>query len=285
MAFLANDKFKEILNASRGGNEKAKMIMQAMRKGQTQDDVNRLVDDYYNIGKEVEEVIDTEPEIVSTPITEPQNAIPDELEPEIVDEPQNESDVIDLTDILNAETEGLFDEDEYESVSFYDFLKNKKTDANRALKNADYFKAFDLDGRNRYADGIVDTYRHKFDNNLRNIEREYADNDRAITGYLQSANDMLDDGVEFGVETATKAYNDLIDDENAMGAFGRYWDENDSTAVLSAIKELVDKYGKANVISALNVLKGDNSAHRDYLNNSIDANISKYAKNVDKLLR
>lgn len=336
MAFLANNKFKEILNASRNGNEKAKMIIQALRKGQTQDDVNRLVDAYYDID---EESIDLEAGMPSEPITEPQGDATDasiaeseeddvienvagslgadgdlteqdadrdkesfeptrelldesEITPEEVVETEEVGEVeegtpevVDLTDVLNAETDGLFDEDEYTNVSFYDFLKNKKSDAKRAMKNADYFKAFDMGGRGRYADGLVDAYRQKFDGNLRDIERNYDDNDRAISTYLQSTNDMLDDGVEFGMESATNAYNDLIDNERAMGAFGRYWDDNDSNEVITALKDLVKKYGKANVISALNVIKGDNEAHRDYLNNAIDANISKYTKGVYGLLK
>lgn len=315
MAFLANNKFKEILNASRNGNEKAKMIMQAMRKGQSQDDLNRLVDDYYGIG---EESIEPEPENTPEAVEEPQNepqAETDDAEPteqvtdtdkeifeptrELLDEPEadpndlvempaeevEEATPIDIAEVLKTETDGLFDEDEYNGVSFSDFLKRKKSDANRAMKNADYFKAFDVDGRGKYADGLVDAYRQKFDGNLRDIERGYEDNDRAIATYLQSTNDMLDDGVAFGMESATNAYNDLIGDDKAMGAFGRYWDDNDSSVVVTALKELVNKYGKENVISALNVLKDDNNAHRDYLNNTIDANISKYTKGVYGLLK
>jgi len=142
-----------------------------------------------------------------------------------------------------------------------------------------------MDGRNKYADGLIDTYRHKFDGNLRDIERDYADKNQAIAGYTQSVNDMLDDDIEFASDSATKAYNDLIDNDSAMSAFGRYWDSDDTSAVLSTLQELVGQYGKANVIAALNVIKGDNDAHRDYLNNSVDANISKYSKAVDKILR
>lgn len=277
MPYIDNVKFKEILNAARNGNEKAKMIMQGMRKMSSQEDIDRLVGDYYSIP--------TPAPIDEAPVIEEQAPIPQELEPEVVEETANPQDVVDISDVLARETEGLFDEDEYQGVSFYDFLKNKKSDANRAMKNADYFKAFDSDGRNAYADSLIDKYRHKFDGNLRDVEREFSDNDRAISGYAQSVNDMLDDGIEFGTDAASSAYNDLIDNESAMSGFGRYWDENDTSSVLSAIRELVDKYGKANVLSALNVLRADNNSHRDYLNNSIDTNIAKYSKNIDKLLR
>lgn len=280
MPYIDNVKFKEILNAARNGNEKAKMVMQGMRKMSSQEDIDRLVGDYYAIPTAAAPV-DEQPQEQE----QEQAPIPQELEPEVVEETANPQDVVDISDVLARETEGLFDEDEYQGVSFYEFLKNKKSDANRAMKNSDYFKAFDSDGRNAYADSLIDKYRHKFDNNLRDVEREFSDNDRAISGYAQSVNDMLDDGVEFGTDAASSAYNDLIDNESAMSGFGRYWDENDTSSVLSAIKELVDKYGKANVLSALNVLRADNNSHRDYLNNSIDTNIAKYSKNIDKLLR
>ena len=278
MPYIDNVKFKEILNAARNGNEKAKMIMQGMRKMSSQEDIDRLVGDYYSIPTAATPIDEA-------PVVEEQAPIPQELEPEVVEETANPQDVVDISDVLARETEGLFDEDEYQGVSFYDFLKNKKSDANRAMKNADYFKAFDSDGRNAYADSLIDKYRHKFDGNLRDVEREFSDNDRAISGYAQSVNDMLDDGIEFGTDAASSAYNDLIDNESAMSGFGRYWDENDTSSVLSAIRELVDKYGKANVLSVLNVLRADNNSHRDYLNNSIDTNIAKYSKNIDKLLR
>ena len=281
MPYIDNVKFKEILNAARNGNEKAKMIMQGMRKMSSQEDIDRLVGDYYAIPTAAAAPVDEQLQLQE----QEQAPIPQELEPEVVEETANPQDVVDISDVLARETEGLFDEDEYQGVSFYEFLKNKKSDANRAMKNADYFKAFDSDGRNAYADSLIDKYRHKFDNNLRDVEREFSDNDRAISGYAQSVNDMLDDGVEFGTDAASSAYNDLIDNESAMSGFGRYWDENDTSSVLSAIKELVDKYGKANVLSALNVLRADNNSHRDYLNNSIDTNIAKYSKNIDKLLR
>lgn len=282
MAFIENVKFKEILNAARNGNEKAKAIMQSMRKMQPQTDIDRLVGAYYGVDTEETPIVDEVKTEVEEEVVQPSV---EEVVVETINKPENENDVIDLTDILNSETAGLFDEDEYKGVSFTEFLKNKKSDANRALKNADYFKAFDMDGRNRYADGIIDAYKHKFDGNIRDIERGYSDNDKSISMYMQSVGDMLDDEIEFGTDTATKAYNDLIDDENAMSAFGRHWDDDDTRAVVDALAELVHKYGKANVLSALNLIKGDNDAHRNYLNNSIDANIGKYSKTVDKLLR
>lgn len=281
MAYIDNIKFKEILEASRNGNEKAKMIMQGMRKMSSQDDIDRLVYEYYNVPVEAEEVVPVEqPEEVA--VTEGENIA---TEPEIVSEPENSGDVVDITDLLKSEMEGLVDEDEFMSVSFTDYLKNKQRDAMRATKNSDYFKAFDMNGRHAYADDMINSYRDRFSGNLRDIERDYSDNDKALSLYTQKMTDSLDDGVEFDTDATKGAYGELVGNESAMSSFGRHWDDNDVETVLTALGELSNKYGKANVIAALNVLRGDNEGHRDYLNNMIDTNIGKYTKAIDKLLR
>lgn len=290
MAYIDNIKFKEILEASRNGNEKAKMVMQGMRKNVPQDDIDRLVLEYYNVPVEAE----VEPETAIEPVLESQgieqpNEVTmgqvEEIPTEFVSETENAGDVVDITDLLKGEMEGLIDEDEYMSVSFSEFLKNKQRDALRATKNSDYFKAFDMDGRHAYADSLVGAYRDKFDGDLRNIERDYADNDKALSLYTQKMNDSLDDGIEFNTDSAKGAYTDLVGDEKAMGSFSRHWDDNDVQGVVTTLGELANKYGKANVIAALNVLRGDNEAHRDYLNNMVDSNIGKYTKSVNSLLR
>lgn len=286
MAFVDNNKFKEILEASRGGNEKAKMIMQGMRNGVSQDDIDRLVLDYYQIpptSSSDESILEAEAEVVEEATIPEMETVAPEME--VISEPENPGDVVDITDLLKGEMEGLVDEDEYMSVSFSEFLKNKQRDALRATKNSDYFKAFDMDGRHAYADSLVGAYRDKFDGDLRNIERGYADNDKALSLYTQKMNDSLDDGIEFNTDSAKGAYTDLIGDEKAMGSFNRHWDDNDVQGVVTALGELANKYGKANVIAALNVLRGDNEAHRDYLNNMVDSNIGKYTKSVNSLLR
>lgn len=294
MAYIDNIKFKEILEASRNGNEKAKMVMQGMRKSAPQEDIDRLVLEYYNVPAEapIEEPLAVEDEAATLSdmetVEQPEDVTVGEVEEtptDFVDGTENVGDVVDITELLKAEMEGLVDEDEYTSVSFTDYLNNKMRDANRAKKNTDYFKAFDMDGRHAYADDMINSYRDRFNGNLRDIERGHADNDKALALYTQKMNDSLDDGVEFNTDTATSAYKDLIGNEMAMSSFGRHWDDNDTEAVLTALGELANKYGKANVIAALNVLKGDNDAHRDYLNNMIDTNIGKYTKSIDKLLR
>lgn len=292
MAYIDNIKFKEILEASRNGNEKAKMIMQGMRKMSSQEDIDRLVYEYYNVPVEAEEVVPVEePSMDATEMVEqPEEVTVTDggniaIEPEIVSEPENSGDVVDITDLLKSEMEGLVDEDEFTSVSFTDYLKNKQRDAMRATKNSDYFKAFDMNGRHAYADDMINSYRDRFSGNFRDIERGYADNDKALSLYTQKMTDSLDDGVEFDTDATKGAYGELVGNESAMSSFGRHWDDNDVETVLTALGELSNKYGKANVIAALNVLRGDNEGHRDYLNNMIDTNIGKYTKAIDKLLR
>ena len=133
MPFIDNIKFNEILNAYRNGNEKAMAIMQSMRKGGTQDDIDRLVNAYYDISDSPEQVVEEEPQPSAEAVMDDvAPLIPEgeentgEINDTLVTENDAEADTqsVDISDILRKETEGLFDEDEYENVSFGDFLKN-----------------------------------------------------------------------------------------------------------------------------------------------------------------
>ena len=53
MSFINNKKYKEIREASKGGNEKAIAIMQALYRGTEQSALDRLLDDYYGVNQEV----------------------------------------------------------------------------------------------------------------------------------------------------------------------------------------------------------------------------------------
>ena len=291
MAFINNRKMKEIMTAAQNGNEKALMILQAMRKGNSQQDVDGLVNDYYNIVNDVppmdfiEETSSVQPEMVSISVL-------DETDTEDIDQPEMEVDipqvlpeVTDLSDLLSAEMEGLLDENEIEDLTFSKFLENKRRDGLRMRKNADYFKAFDLDGRNTYAGNKIAEYGKKFDGNRRNIEREYGDLTRAIDGHINSVGLMLDDEAELDMNVANTAYDDLTNNENAMAQFSRYWDETDSTGLKEVLQELVIKYGKKNILAVLNTLKNDIDNYKGYKNNQIDEEISRYTKSVEKLLK
>ena len=133
--FINQKKFKEIQEAAKNGNEKARMVLQAMKKFSPQADVDRLVEDYYK----VEEVApiqeqpiqqEVQPEPVQAEIVNDKqiDAVKDNFNPPQPEEPEpqveqsvenvtpeetsqveNTGEVLDLTEILDSETEGLFD--------------------------------------------------------------------------------------------------------------------------------------------------------------------------------
>lgn len=309
MAFINNIQFKEIRNAAKNGNENAKMILQAMRKMQPQNDIDRLVQGYYGVEShpnsveptmqtpDVEEAkIDNTLAIEPTKIDEPE--IPSQLEPEetvqieesqIEDVPvPNEVETgtpVDLSSMLDGEFDGLLDENDIEDINFSDFLETKKRDGLRAKKNSDYFKAFDMEGRKNYMNNKIDSYKNKFNGKLKDIERSHSDMDKAISGYTQNVNDMLDDDIEFSMDTANNAYNDITGNEDMMKSFSRHWDELDSSNVVNELKNLIGKYGKKNVMAALNNLKNDNDNYKMFRNNQIDNEISRYSKSIENLLK
>lgn len=293
MAFINNKKMIEIMEAARNGNEKALMILQAMKKGNSQQDVDGLVNDYYNIVNDVppidliEESSSVQPEMEVEEMSQPTDA-------EDIDDPQMEVDatlqpempeVVDLSELLGSEMEGLLDENEIEELSFNDFLGNKRRDGLRARKNADYFKAFDLEGRNNYAGNKIAEYGKKFDGHRRNIEREHSDLTNSIDNQINGVNLLLDDDVELNMDTANQAYDDLTQNEGAMSAMSRYWDETDNIGLKETLQELVIKYGKKNIMAVLNTLKSDIDNYKNFKNNQIDEEVNRYTKSIEKLLK
>lgn len=291
MAYINNKKFAEIREAAKNGNEKAAMIMQAMLKNSPQQDVDNLVNDYYNINNDIapleepiQETVNFEEEIDNTLeriATDPVHPMLDEVEPIESNMPA----VVDLTSSLDAEMEGLLDENELETITFSDFLANKQRDALRGRKNNDYFKVFDLDGRNNYMQGKIEKYGQKFDNNRRDIEREYLDLDKAIGNHINNVNYMLDDELDLNTDTASQAYDELVGNKKAMKSFGRHWDEQDNEEINLVLQELVLKYGKKNVMAVLNTLKNDNENYKNFKNNQIDTEVNRYSKSVENLLK
>lgn len=293
MAFINNKKMIEIMEAARNGNEKALMILQAMKKGNSQEDVDGLVNDYYNIVNDVppidliEESSSIQPEMEIEATSQPTDT-------EDIDDPQMEVDttlqpempeVVDLTELLGSEMEGLLDENDIEELSFNTFLGNKRRDGLRARKNSDYFKAFDLDGRNNYAGNKIAEYGKKFDGNRRNIEREYSDLTNSIDNQINGVNLLLDDDIELNMDTANQAYDDLTQNEGAMSAMSRYWDETDNAQLKEVLQSLVVQYGKKNVMAVLNTLKSDIDNYKNFKNNQIDEEVNRYTKSIEKLLK
>lgn len=277
MAFVSNNKYKEIYEASKNGNEKALRILQALRNKESQGDLDRLVDDYYNIPTISQE----EPEVIENADFQPQNDVVEESQ-EIVSDNLPE---FDLTKILDDELTDLIDENDIEELNFVDFLKNKSRDSLRARKNGDYFKAYDPVGKANYMADKINTYKGKFDNRLGNIERGYNDINKSMSNYSQNVNDMLDDNVELDMVKVSSAYDDFTNDDVTMNSFGRHWDDNDNHIVAEKLRELVSVYGKQNVLAALNTINSDNENHKNFLNNQIDSEIVRYSKSLESLLK
>ena len=278
MAFIQNSKFREISEAAKNGNEKALMIIQALRKKSSQGDLDALVNDYYAIPTINQEEVE--------------NAKMDEFEaPEQEIEEVNQADVssdvqeIDLTKILDGELDGLIDENEIDDLNFNDYLKNKSRDSLRSRKGADYFKAYDQNGRASYMTDKINGYKSKFDGRLKDIERKYNDMNQSVALYSKNVGNMIDDNVELDLNVASKVYDELTNDEVAMGSIGRHWDESDNNIMMEKLKGLIANYGKQNVMAALNTLNSDNNNYRDFLNNQIDTEISRYSKSLEGLLK
>ena len=284
MAFINNKKFAEIRNAAKNGDEKALKVLQAMRKMQPQADIDRLVEDYYAIpALAVEETPET-PAVADDLSLDDASVVDSVISSDIAD---SDGDVTTITynlDDITKDMDGLVDEDEVEDMSFSDFLADKKRNMMRARKNADYFKMYDNDSRSKYAADAVAKYKAKFGDLERDIDRRNKDTMTALGMYEQSVGDELDDEVELNADNADKAYSDLIDNSGAMHSFGRYWDEEDKANVVTELKALIGKYGKKNVLAAINTLKSDNENYKSYMHNKIDTEVGKYSKNLENLL-
>lgn len=284
MAFINNKKFAEIRNAAKNGDEKALKVLQAMRKMQPQADIDRLVEDYYAIpAPAVEETPET-PAATDDLRLDDASVVDSVISSDIAD---SDGDVTTITynlDDITKDMDGLIDEDEVEDMSFSDFLADKKRNMMRARKNADYFKMYDNDSRSKYAADAVAKYKAKFSDLERDIDRRNKDTMTALGMYEQSVGDELDDEVELSADNADKAYSDLIDNSGAMHSFGRYWDEEDKANVITELKALIGKYGKKNVLAAINTLKSDNENYKSYMHNKIDTEVGKYSKNLENLL-
>ena len=284
MAFINNKKFAEIRNAAKNGDEKALKVLQAMRKMQPQADIDRLVEDYYAIpAPAVEETPET-PAATDDLSLDDASVADSVISSDIAD---SDGDVTTITynlDDITKDMDGLIDEDEVEDMSFSDFLADKNRNMMRARKNADYFKMYDNDSRSKYAADAVAKYKAKFGDLERDIDRRNKDTMTALGMYEQSVGDELDDEVELSADNADKAYSDLIDNSGAMHSFGRYWDEEDKANVITELKALIGKYGKKNVLAAINTLKSDNENYKSYMHNKIDTEVGKYSKNLENLL-
>lgn len=275
MAFINAKKWNEIRDAAKGGNQKASAILASFsNRDCKQEDIDSLLNDYYKPEKEPKE----------KPQEEPQAEIEAHAE---IPKDSGKKDLAEQTEDLSArldkELDGLIDEDKIEDLSFRDFLKNKKRDSNRAKKNHDYFAAFDPAGREEYLLKKKDDYGHKYDSQRDDISRAFSDMDYAIGDYMNHANSLEDDEGDLDMGIVGKAYDELAESDDH--AFGRPWDQDDTDKVYSIIDDLVHRYGKKNVLAALNALRDDNKSYADWKGKQIDGAVSDYGKALDKLLK
>ena len=291
MKFIAYKKLKEIQEAAKNGNETAKNIIDKyMSDEPDMDSIGRLMDEYYgSLGidslEKPEETI-PEPEAVLEDAIASEEPTETEGEPSETEElPMHPEAVVDLTSELDGELDGLIDLDKAEPISFGDFLGRKRRDGLRARKNAEYFKAYDQEGRNAYLSKKKDEFANGFLGARRKNERGFNDINGSLDLYSQMVTDLPDDDNEIDVSVASKAYDDFTGSEENMAAFGRSWDESDNEAVKAALVELVGKYGKKNVIAVLNTLRDDNAAWRRHNDGRIDNAVSNYGKALDGLLK
>lgn len=261
MPYINRKTWTKILEARKGGDADASKIYDKFfDKDCRQDELNRLLDDYKGL----------------TPKPDKEEPEPDKEEPKTV-----EVEAIDISPDLDRELEGLIDDDVIDDDDFETFLKKKKGAKNRAKKNAGYFAAFDPEGRKSYYAKKTDEKSHQYDDRRRDIERAFNDMGSALGKYIQSVKDQPDDDVEYGSDGTDGAYDGII----GIGrSFGRGWDEQDVSQVKATLKDLVSKYGKKNVLAALNLMADDNLAYRNGKISSIDKAVKKYGDALKELI-
>lgn len=274
MAFLKNGDYKNVIRAKKEGNPKALAIVQAYLKGASQEDLDRMLLDFYgNSPVEPEEPATVEePKVGETPI-----------EDKIEEEPP--AVIEDISCVLDSDLDGILDVDEISDSSFDDFIAEKKRNAKRLSNSAEYFKRYDPAGREAYIKKKEDEYGKSFDGKKRDIDRFYRDMDSSIGSHLQRIGDLPDDEIDVSPESSDKAYADMVESFGNGHSIGRSWDKEDAEDMIAVLSELVGKYGKRNVIAALNIVRGDNEAFRDMRHGKIDSAISKYNKQLEGLLK
>lgn len=260
MPYVNKKKWAQIIDAKKNGDDRAVNIYKKlMGKDCDQEELDSLVEEFFAPKPKLKEEDD-----------------------DISDDDADEEEVeIDISPDLDKELDGLIDDDEIDDDDFETFLKKKKNKANRTKKDAGYFAAFDSKGRKNYYKKKTDEKSHQYDDKRRDIERAYNDMSSAIGKYLKSVKELPDDENEYDSDNTDGAYNGII----SIGrSFGRGWDEQDVSQVISTLEELVSEYGKKNVIAALNLMSEDNLAFRNGKISSIDKSVKKYGDSLKKLI-
>lgn len=287
--FINNKQFTELYKASVNGDDKAKAIMQKFRESDDEGAVSRLIDDYFGLSNEAEDTsvenVPAEEDTTEIVVKDPEPETVVQMEPaDMVGDPDGVKQE-NFFEKLDGELDGCIDEPDVKDCTFDEFMERKHRDTLRGRKNHDYFSAFDPVERANYSAMRKDRFDHSFDTRRRDIERSFNDMDGAISTYIQYVSDQPDDKVDTDVNVAGNAYDDILSSVGKSHSFGRGWDENDLNEVKEQLSELMGRYGRSNVIAALNILKGDNAAYRDFRNGAIDQAVKNYGGELDKLLK
>lgn len=256
MPYINKKTWAKILEAKKNGDEKAINIYDKFYdRNCGQDELNSLVGEY---------LAPTPKPVV-----------------EVVEPSETSEEGVDISEDLDKELDGLIDDDEIDEDDFKTFLKKKRNSSNRAKKDAGYFAAFDSNGRKKYYVKKTDEKAHQYDDKKRDIERAFNDMSAAIGKYIESVKKLPNDEIEYDFTSADGAYDGII---KIGSSFGRGWDEQDVSQVISELGKLTKKYGKKNVLAALNLVSEDNLAFRNGKISSIDKSVKKYGDSLKKLI-
>ncbi len=271
MPYINKKTWAKILDAKKSGDERAINICKKFYDRCGQDELDSLVNEYLSpvpvkSKPETEAIVEIE--------AAPDNDVN-------VDVSENLNNDVDISEDLDKELDGLIDDDVIDEDDFETYLKKKKNKSNRTKKDAGYFAAFDSAGRKNYYAKKTDEKKHQYDDKRRDIERAYNDMSKAIGKYLSSVKKLPDDDNEYNFNNADEAYGGII---KIGRSFGRGWDEQDVSQVVSELGKLAEKYGKKNVIAALNLISQDNLAFRNGKISSIDKSVKKYGDSLKKII-
>lgn len=279
--FIPYRKLSELRKAASDGDSKAKNIVDRyMDRNADMETISRLMDDYYGVSSSKEKEVEKE---IPTPVKEVEKETVDIVPAEKEEKPSVDKED-DFSD-LSKELDGLVDLPSIEPTSFREYVSSKEKSRRAAKKDANYFKAFDPERRKAFLEKSKKDFSDSLNGKRRDLERSYGDISSALDIYGQYVSDMPEDYVQLDILSSSKAYGDLVDNDNAMSSFGRGWDEKDLSEMKSELSELVSKYGKKNVVAMLNSLREDGNSWRDYGNSAIDSAVSSYGKALDKLLK
>lgn len=273
----------------------------APEKSKVEEEIEEENDEDLPQDSNLEEVNEEEENDFSNPTEEQKEPIKEEVKEEEnteeVKEPANEEQenkvqeeekpqpTMNFSELLDKETDGLFDENEIPQMDFSQYLENKHRDGVRAIRNADYFKAFSPEDRRQYVETKKKAYTDKFGDSLHDIDRAHNDYLKSLENLYDDINNGIEeDEKELSPESSSGAYDEITSNKATMRVLNRYWDSNDMGEVSSFLNGLIQKYGKQNVLSAMGLLKQDVDAYSEFRKKQIQDEIDRYGNTIEKTL-